>query len=97
MAGYKNLNNPKIQSVASAQASILQAELTGFGVTLGREEFHYLSELVAKYGADSIKAVAIKAVDKYTAGDNTAVNGFTVTEYLMDRLKRHNWNRNNYK
>ncbi len=93
MTTYKN---PRAQSVTSTAASILQAELTDFGVTFNHEDYFELQRLVAKYGLPEVRTITMKTLDRYTKGvDGTHAK--TAEEYIMDRLKQHNWNRNNHK
>ena len=90
-----NPKNPRVQSVASLTASALQAELAGFGVVLTHEDHFELQRLMTKYPQDDVKVAALKALDRYTNGTDPTANGFTAEEYVMEKLKRHNWNGNN--
>lgn len=91
MATYGNPNNPRVQSIAGFTASAPQAELADFGVVLNHEHHFELTRLVAKYG-DEVTAVVRQALDRYTEGASPASVGTSAEDYVMDRLKRHNWN-----
>ena len=96
MTTYGNPKSPRTQSLAGTAASVLQAELVGFGVPLTHEDHFELQRLVAKYGPVDVRAVAMKALDRYTEGADGAA-GTTAEKYIMERLSQHNWGRNNHK
>lgn len=96
MQTYGNPKNPRIQSQAGLSATMLQTELFGFGVQLTGSENHYeLTRLITSHGAESVRAVAMKALNRYTEGvDGTADK--SAEGYIMEKLNHHNWNRNNH-
>lgn len=94
MAGYSK--NPRVQSQMGFAATMLQTELHDFGVHLNGQKNHYdLTRLIISHGEDAVRAVAMKALDRYTEGvDGT--QGQTAEEYVMERLRQYNWSRNNH-
>ncbi|MBI2075651.1 MAG: hypothetical protein HYT72_00195 [Candidatus Aenigmarchaeota archaeon] len=96
MAAYKNPKSSLVQSKADLSATMLQRELFDFGVELKGPETHYdLTSYIQKHGADAVRAVAMKALDRYTE-DGDGSQGKTAEEYIMERLKIHHWDRNGH-
>ena len=87
MTSYRK--NQRAQSRADTAASIIQAELVEYGVQLPRYHLFNLQQFVAQYGAEDVRTIAMKALDRWSEGIND-VQGKTAEDYIMERLKRHN-------